>query len=231
MFRKIIIVLAVWAFLCIGPGSVKAAAVDVFADGAYTTTDLVVEIYANITPAILSYGVKLVYDPGQLTVTRAEKNEAVWYLGDGTTAGNKAYMSPVTSTPGEVVIIGGKLDTANPTAGVTGQRVLLGKIFFSRTGSSMPFVPVLNLTYGRDPLTGYANFVATDGSILDTSEVTFIMKVVERGDTNANGRITIADVNAVKSVIGSTIFPVYMDCNADGRITIADVNCVKSRIK
>lgn len=219
--------MAVCGLLLVGAGKSPAADVDVVAEGAYTETDAVVEVYANITPAILSYGIKLTYDTGQLTVTSAVKNESIWYLGDGA-SGNKAYMNPDTGTPGQVIIIGGKLDTANPTAGVTGQRVLLGKVTFSRTGTT---APVLNLTYAKDPATGYANFVATNGTVLDNSSVSFAVRFFERGDANGSGRITPLDINAVKSYIGAATFPVYADCNGDGRITPLDINCVKSKIK
>jgi hypothetical protein len=228
MFKVLFISMAVCGIFLAGSGKSLAADVDVFAEGAYTATEAVVEIYANITPAILSYGIKLTYDTGQLTVTSAVKNESVWYLGDGA-SGNKAYMSPDTGMPGEVIIIGGKLNTAAPTAGVTGQRVLLGKVTFSRSGTS---VPVLNLTYAKDPGSGYANFVATNGTVLDNGNVNFAIRVVERGDANGSGRITPLDINAAKSFIGSATFPVYADCNGDGRITpTADINCIKSKIK
>lgn len=227
MFKLLIISLAVCGILLAGSGKSLAADAEVFAEGAYTATDAVVGIYANITPAILSYGIKLTYDTGQLTFTTATKNESVWYLG-GSATGNYAYMNPDTSMPGQVIIIGGKLDTAQPTAGVTGQRVLLGKVTFSRTGTSKP---VVSLTYAKDPGTGYANFVGTNGKVLDNSSVDFAVTVVERGDANGDGRMTPADISAVKSYIGAAIFPVYADCNGDGRITPADISCVKSKIK
>ena len=74
------------------PGSVLGADVDVYAEGAYSETDFVLYIYADITPDILSYGVKVSFDTSELTLTSAEKNEDVWFLGDGST--NYAYMEP-----------------------------------------------------------------------------------------------------------------------------------------
>ena len=119
-----------------------AAAVNVYAEGACTDTDCAVFIYGDIMPAILSFGVKLTYDPSALMVTSAEKNEAVWYM--GTPSAKEPYLSPETGTAGEVVFIGGKLDTAAATAGVSGTRVLLGKVVFSHSGASMP--PVITNT-------------------------------------------------------------------------------------
>ena len=46
------------------PGA--AADVNVYAERAYTDTDCTVFIYGDITPAILSFGVKLTYDPSAL---------------------------------------------------------------------------------------------------------------------------------------------------------------------
>ncbi len=223
----------IWLFVCalwmLGSADLMAAEVDVTAEGAYTRTGLVVEVYARMTPAMVSYGVKLTYDVAQLAVTGAEKNESVWFLGNDSSAGNNPYMNPDTSVPGEVVIIGGKLDTADPTAGVNGQRVLLGKVFFDRTESSMPFAPALTIALART--SPYANFVTTTGGNLDGSGVSFAVKVVERGDCNGDGAITPADIMALKSRIGSTNAPCYVDCNNDGAVTPADINCVKSKIQ
>ncbi|MFZ5569345.1 MAG: dockerin type I domain-containing protein [Thermodesulfobacteriota bacterium] len=205
-----------------------AAEVNVAAEGAYTETGLVVEVYAGTATAILSYGIKLTYDAEQLEVSGAEKNETVWFMGDGTPSGNSAYMNPDTSVPGEVVIIGGKLDTAAPAAGVSGQRILLGRVFFNRTDSSMPFAPTLAIDLART--SPYANFVSTAGQILDGDGVGFSMKVVERGDCNGDGSITPADIMAVKSRIGSANAPCYVDCNNDGAVTPQDINCVKRKI-
>jgi hypothetical protein len=114
--RLSILILLLVCVVCM-PSSVLGADVDVYAEGAYTETDLVIYLYADITPDILSYGVKLTYDTSELTLTGAEKNEAAWFFGDGTPTGNYDYMPPETATLGEVIIIGGKLDTAAPTGG------------------------------------------------------------------------------------------------------------------
>ena len=71
-------------------------------------------------------------------------------------------MDPDTSTTGEIVFIGGKLDINDPTAGVTGDKILLGHISFQRNNSN---IPAFSLTYGRDG--AYKNFVTTGNLILD----------------------------------------------------------------
>jgi len=224
----LIIGLLVFVASALIPVNSFAADVDVYAEGAYTESDLVVYIYADINgPNILSAGVKLTYDTSELTVTSAEKNESVWFLG------SESYMDPDISTPGEVVIICGKLDTADPTAGVSGERVLVGEVRFDRTESSMPLSPTLSVDYGkRGPEGKYINFVATDGTVLDDTSVAFgSITIRERGDANGDGTITGADRGAVKyfMVNGGVEYP-WMDCNDDGSITGADRGCIKYKM-
>lgn len=222
--------MAALGLLLIASGRGLAADVDV--EGIYTTngSTVVAEIFANIseTTPILSYGVKLNYDAAQMTVVSAEKNEAVWFFGDGTPAGNKPYMNPDTSTAGQVIIIGGTLNTADPTGGVSGRRLLLGRVTFNRASTS--YKPVLTIANAK--AAPYSNFVRTNGTVLDgTAGMALTTNVYELGDANASGAITPPDINAVKALIGSTTYHVYADCNCDGKITPPDINCVKGKIK
>jgi dockerin type I repeat protein len=202
------------------------ADVDVYGEGAYTESDLVVYIYADInSPTELrSAGVKLTYETAALTVDTAEKNESDWFLG------SESYMDPDTSTAGEVVIILGKLDTGDATAGVSGDRVLLGKVRFNRTGSSIPFSPTLDLALGKvDP---YANFVDTaepTANVLDDTGVNFgTITIAKRGDANADGNITMADAMFVKHMFQSGLpYVCYADANSDDGISMADAMLIK----
>lgn len=208
------------------PTAASAADIDVYAEGAYTAGDLVVNIYADIhVPAILSFGVKLNY-PAGLTFSSATKNETVWYFGDGVT--NQPYMDPENDGSG-VVIIGGKLDTAAPTAGVTGNRVLLGTVTFTHSG--VTDFSGITLTYGRGDGTGtYMNFVGTDGTEYDGDGVAFTVEIHERGDANADGVISTADYLAIRNNLNSTSAPLWIDCNGDGTISTADYLCVRNNI-
>jgi hypothetical protein len=203
-----------------------AADVDVYAEGAYTADDLVLYIYADINAGpILSFGVKVNY-PSTLTYDSATKNEAIWYFGDGTT--NHPYMNPENDGSG-VVIIGGKLDTNAPTAGVTGTRVLLGTVTFTHDPSVTDFSGV-TLTYGRGDGTGdYKNFVgSTDGTVFDGAGVGFAVEIHKRGDANGDGSINVADMSAVRFFItnGGIQYP-WMDCNDDQNVNVADMSCVR----
>lgn len=214
-------------FILLTPFNLLAADVDVYAEGAYTETDLVLYIYADInSESILSFGVKVEY-PAGLTFGSATKNEAVWFFGDGST--NYPYMGPEDDGSG-VVIIGGKLDTGDPTAGVTGTRVLLGTVTFTHTG--MTDFSGVTLTYGRGDGTGdYKNFVSTAGTVYDSADstgVSFTTEIHQRGDANGDGAINVADMSAVRYVIvnGGNIYP-WLDCNGDGNVNVADMSCVR----
>ncbi|MCD6185392.1 MAG: hypothetical protein J7K84_06340 [Deltaproteobacteria bacterium] len=217
----LIIGLLVFVMGALIPVNSFAADVDVYAEGAYTETGFAVYIYADINgPNILSAGVKLTYDTSELTVTSAEKNESVWFLG------GESYMDPDISTPGEVVFILGKLDNADPAAGVSGERVLLGKAVFTRNTTNAPSV---TLSLGRTTGT-YNNFVATDATVLDGSVNFIAATVVQRGDANADGVITFADMSKVRAMITNNEFTIYADCNIDGVITFADMSCIRGKI-
>jgi hypothetical protein len=206
-----------------------AADVDVYVEGAYKETDLAVYIYADINSSteLRSAGVKLTYEASELTVTSAEKNESVWFLG------NESYMDPDTSTAGEVVIILGKLDTGDTTAGVSGDRVLLGKVRFNRTGSSMPFSPTLGIALGQ--VNPYANFVDTaepTANVLDDTGVNFgTITIRERGDANKNDLIDTGDMFVVKNIMSSGgTYSVFADCNDNELIDTGDMFCIKNKM-
>jgi hypothetical protein len=204
--------------------------VSVYAEGSYDEDDLVLYIYADITDnPILSYGVKINYPVGTFTNPVAEKNEAVWFFGDGDT--NHPYMDPETGVAGEVVIIGGKLDTSTATSpmdGVIGGRVLLGKVTFTHSGVT-DFSGV-SLTLGRDDGEGgYENFVGTAGQLYDALVADFSVEIRKRGDANGDGFITSADMFTVRGNIGAD-YTVWSDCNVDGFVTSADMFCVRSKL-
>lgn len=210
-----------------------AAAVTVYAEGAYTDSDLVVYIYADIdTDAICSAGVKLTYDNTVLTVAAAEKNDDVWYMGDGTT--NETYMDPEDVGDG-VIVICGKLDTADPTAGVMDSRVLLGKVTFNIVGAPIT-TPVadpeahfgISVELGRGG--DFANFVTVAGTEIDDAVVFDGAIVRERGDATADGAIDTRDLRALRQMIGTNDYPCYADCTGDGALDTRDIRCLRSKI-
>jgi len=237
-------------------GTAMAADVDVYAEGAYTETNLVIYLYVDINAdPLVSAGVKLAYDKSRFypvdpatdpagSAPTAIKNEADWYF--GTPDGAKyPYQDPQINTDvGEVVFINGKIDENAPTAGVTGARKLLGKVTFARSENSTPdkdaatgnasgyFGVSLGLGVVRPAPDVYANFVSTSEAVLDLTGVAFPgVKIYERGDANGDGVINGADRSAVVyyMVNGGVAYP-WMDCNADGIVNGADRSCIVYKI-
>jgi len=210
-----------------------AADVDVYAEGAYTDTDLVVYIYADINAApLVSAGVKLVYDNSKLTFASAQKNDADWYF--GTSALKYPYQDP-QDTGSAVVFICGKIDESAPAAGVAGTRKLIGKATFTRAESAAPgtssetyFGSILELGITRPAPDEFANFVTTGEAVLDNGGVSYAVKIRQRGDANADGLINIQDITAVKYYTqhGGPLYP-WLDCNGDGVVNVQDMTCVK----
>ncbi len=241
-FKKAIAIV----FLCAAiPVCAFGADVDVFAEGAINETELIVYIYADVNVTnLLSYGVTLNYDPSELIVAEVLKdpdsipytdNGTKWYLGDSS-AVYRNNPAPDVSVAGEVVIIGGKIDPADPTQGVEqGTRVFLGMVRFEPADALIPPDPTLFLSYAKgDGTSSYKNFVRLDNTVpqvLDGDNVYFgSVDVFQLGDADGNGSISPRDVNAVKFNMGNTQAPCYIDCDGNGSITPSDINCIKSKI-
>lgn len=207
------------------PAASFAADVDVYIYGSYTDTELVVHIFADINAGpILSFGVRVDY-PASLALSSATKNEAVWFFGNGTA--EYSYMDPEEDGTG-VVIIGGKLDTSAPTAGVTGSRVLLGTIKFSHSGVT-DFCGV-TLTYGRGDGTGdFKNFVGTDGTVYDDAGVGFSVGFHVTGDVTGDGWVNLTDLNLIRDNFMTSGDPGWIpaDINCDGWVNLTDLNLIR----
>ncbi len=217
--------------------SLASATTSVYAEGVYDDTSLDLYVYADITDdaPLVSQCFKVTYDPSKLMFSTASKNEAVWYFGNG--GPEYPYKDP-EDTGSAVVIIGGKLDTNAPQAGVSGSRVLLGTVTFSRLSSDAPDDPLapedyfgISLDIGKGG--NFSNFVDVNGNCEDGSPDLFSKGITirERGDANASGDITSADMFTVRSMLGTTDFPVYADCNKSGDITSADMFCIRSKLQ
>ncbi len=151
--------LAVWAL----PPQPVAAGVNLYGEMASSGSTATVNLYADTsTSSLMSFGVRLLYDTNNLYVIAAAKNTAVWYLSTGGT--NIPYLDPDTSVPGQVTILGAKLDTLNPLQGVSGQHVLLGIVTFGRLSAT---TPQFTLALGRP--SAFDNFVTTGGDVLDNA--------------------------------------------------------------
>ena len=167
MIIKLIKDISLALFLIVIYSSCALAGVSVYAEGFYTDNVIVVKTYADIdTYPLVSYGIKLVY-PTDAIFTETEKirvykNDNDWYFGSPMNKYPTPNAGPDVGTPGEVVIIDGKLDQANPLAGVIGQRVLLATVVFERKTQD---VPALSLHLGKNG--SFSNFVQVTGDVLD----------------------------------------------------------------
>jgi len=162
-------------FIIISSQNVFAAEVEVYAEGAYTATDLVVKIYTNIDTdyPLTSAGVELTYDNSKLTFISAEQNTAEWYF--GTTILKHPHQEPQDSGAG-VIFLCGKIDSSNPVFGATGTRKLIGKATFLRNETSLPvdspetyFNMDLGLGIVRTAPDKFTNFVTTSKVVLDNT--------------------------------------------------------------
>ncbi|CAB1062749.1 hypothetical protein D1BOALGB6SA_7531 [Olavius sp. associated proteobacterium Delta 1] len=254
---------------------VFAAEVDVYAEGAFTTDQaqnvLDIFIYADLNfteGGVLSYGVTLTYSTAELEFVSADKNiifpvsgstppytsnPGLWEFGDDPAyKDNPAPENTAESGTGRFVVIGGKLNQADPTAGVTGARVFLAKVTFrSPSGNTIPPNPALALTYAvGDGTDSYRNFVGynasaqpgEEGVVLDSPDstgvnfhdinvVTTPFDIAEYGDANADGNVNSVDYATIRDVImGSSNPSPSVDCNRDGKVNVVDYVCVRNKI-
>ncbi|MBE9573093.1 MAG: hypothetical protein IMF11_20905, partial [Proteobacteria bacterium] len=231
MKRNLIILSCLLVFFAF-TGS-QAMAVQVWGEGAYTDTDVQVCIYANTeSDALRSFGVRLIYDSSELTYVSSTKNEADWYLTDGNGT-QYNYQEPedvvVGGSDRAVVIIGGVLDPDKVPDEVSGSRVLLGTVWFTRTGSG-PLANALTLDLGK--VSPYANFVRgpEETDVLDGLVSFLSVDVYERGDADGSGEITNVDMGTVRNMILDGGYVCYADANADGDITNVDMGEIRNII-
>lgn len=141
----------------------NGADANIYAEGVYMENETWISIYADFDKCVMSFGFTLTYDPLELLVLEATKNEDVWYFGDGNI--KYPYMDPDTSILGQVVFVGGKLDVNDPLAGVCGTRVFLGEVKFRRLQQIIPSISI-------DPTAqlGLVSFITTASQVLDDNQ-------------------------------------------------------------
>lgn len=148
------------------PGSEKLT---VYGTGTVAESTVSVSLFADIPAPVVSYGVRLNYPADALRIRTAEKNEKVWYIGDG--KDNMTYMGPETDVDGAVTMVGACLDTSAPSRGVSGTAVLLGNVTFDRIDGVEPDDAAMTLTYAREG--DYVNFATPTGTAVDGEQVMF----------------------------------------------------------
>lgn len=167
----------------LGLSAWAAPVVQVYGEATSSGPYVTVQVYADIaSKPLVSFAVRVGYDPGILAVAEATHNAGVWYFFDGTN--QVAYPKPDSSRAGEVVFVGGRLDARDPLAGVTGNHVLLGVVVFSRMTTD---TPSFTLSLGRAG--HFANFVTTAGIVLEaqTDAVSFESILPDPTDLDLDG--------------------------------------------
>ncbi|MBU1195822.1 MAG: hypothetical protein KKD32_13385 [Proteobacteria bacterium] len=211
------------------------ADVNVIAEGTYTDTQLTVTIFVDTTDLtngdadpIVSYGVKLIYSPADLTNPTVTENDTDWYFGSPEAPLPTPNTAPDTSTDGEVIIVGGKIDILEPTAGVSGPKVLLATVVFDRISESIPEV---SLELGKAGT--YANFVTNVGDVLDgTDRINFLSSAITQecilnGDLNGDNRVNMSDFYIMQANWGRTGENIA-DLNGDNRVNMSDFYIIQA---
>jgi len=251
--RTVFLCLAVLSMIAFS--TTAATAAQVYLEGAYNDEFLNVFIYADFTAPelpVISYGVRLNFDPAELAFVSATKNSdfpppyagdptpytsnaTVWELGTGDNRNN-----PAPALVGNAVVFkGGIINEANPgSSGVTDmERVFLGTVRFgpgTGAGGVIPAAPNLSLALAEDNGT-YANFVQyvdggnPPGVVLDVG-VNFLQSVdiAQQGDANGDSAINSLDFGAIRNIyFGGGAPKAYADCNGDGIIDSLDFGCVR----
>ena len=175
---------------------------------------------SGVTEPLLSYGIKVNFNPSVLQVVAAEKNTDIWKFEDNGFTSTKPDVV-IDNGAGEVMMIGGRLKP-----GVTGDNILLGHIVFEGTN-----LGVSSITVGLAKPDPYENFV-DENEVLHDDEITFptgLICIVEdacEGDINGDGYINNIDMlylrRALPSSHGDSRYNAAADLNGDGYINNID---------
>jgi hypothetical protein len=199
----------------------------VYAEGAYTDHDVQVKVYVDTVMPLRSFGFRLVFNPDQFSLNneKTSRNHEEWYIGEK----GSGFDYALPQVEGDaVLVLGGKLDVEDTSAGVTGKRVLLADIRLNRINDSSA-KPFLQLKLAKEG--EYQNFYATFGEALDETDVSFNpVFIFERGDANADNKINVLDIRELRKRIGTEDPPVYCDCNNDGELNVLDIRCLRLKI-
>jgi len=203
--------------------SASATTVDVYAEGGYTDTVFVVDIYADIAPdaqgGLVSAGVKLSYPVTKLQNPDARKNDRAWYFGPA--GGTFAYCEPDVSTIGEIVFLTGTFDPNAPLQGVQGERIHLGRVSFDRIAATdLPVQHEFSLSDGM--IAPFVDFATEDGSELDGLVNFSIAPVTARATLMLRGVLRVLHVLTAQ-IPDVPVRAAELDLDNDGVVGIGDV--------
>jgi hypothetical protein len=207
-----------------------------------------VHIYATDAINLISFGIKITFNPAVLQVDSADKyynidTLAGWLMDADGSGGTKAdqYFTPnvvIDNPGGSVTMIGGRL-TGATTTGLSG-KVLLGYVVFNAKANGNTNIA---LSVAKPPL--FDNFVGLspptvyDGDIAPVSNpenkgIICVAVGARPGDVNANGAVDAADFAELRAAIGKAYpdpaYNVKADLNGNGAVDAADFAILRVNI-
>lgn len=206
-----------------------------------------VNIYANSAVNLISFGIKLNFNPAVLQADTATTSTNKYYIPatqEGwlmVDTGGSQYTTPnveVDNTTGFVRMIGGRLAGTPPT-GLSG-KVLLGYVVFNCVGNGLANLQVdLGKYHPNHPTQKFDNFVRLDGTVDEPTNIKTDIAWIYVDDTacksNLNGdtKVNITDLNLLKAEFGRNDCSepgksCSADINADGKVNITDLNLLKA---
>ncbi len=154
------------AYLCSGLALVGTAharpPVIVSGKAYYDNKQLVLNVFADSAVQLRTFGIRLVYNPNEVTRPAVFSNDALWFL--SAQVGQRAVYSPTQLSENAVRIVGARFQGDDRGQGVTGQELLLATVTFLRASAVLP---TFELALAGPK--GYASFVTVKGENVDAS--------------------------------------------------------------
>ena len=135
-------------------------AVNVYGKVFYNTNVLVLNVFADSSVQLRSFGIRLGFNTTNVVLETVAGNDPLWFL--AAQPGLRSVYTPSQVAQNSVRIVGARFQGDQPTHGVTGNDLLLATLMFKRISSGLPSFQ-LDLA---GPV-NYASFVTTGGTNMD----------------------------------------------------------------
>ena len=149
------------AFALAGSG-VAGSAVNVYGKASYNDRTLVLNVFADSTVQLRSFGIKVGFDSSRVLLLSVAGNDALWFL--AAKPGMRSVYSPSQVGQDSVRIVGARFEGNQPSHGVSGSEFLLASLTFERMSVDLP-----SFQLALAGPVNYASFVTTDGTNMDGS--------------------------------------------------------------
>ena len=154
------------AFLCgalalVGPVTAQPA-VNVYGKAFYNNNALVLNVFADSTVQLRSFGIRIGFDVSRVGLVSVSGNDPLWFI--SAQPGLRSVYSPTQVSADSVRIVGARFQGNQIAHGVSGNYFLLASLMFKRVSGDLPAFQLAL----AGPV-NYASFVTTDGSNMDSS--------------------------------------------------------------